>query len=318
MVNDYDQLTTGAGLVDFAQRTLVEVTGQDRAVLLHNMCTADVRKLTPGDGCEAFFTDASAKILAHVYFFAEPERIVIETVPGEAERLISHLDRYIFREDVQLVDRTAQWHEWLLAGPQATTVLQSLGAEPLPQRVLEHCEVTIAGIAVCVRRVDWTAAGGYLLQTSCEAADGLKAVLEKAGAAVCSLASFDVARMEAGTPQSGRDITLENLPQEIDRDARAISFTKGCYIGQETVARIDALGHVNKLLRLVKFAGDAIPAAGTELTAEGKTVGKVTSAVFSAKLNAPLALAMVRRGVDKPGTQLESALGPVDVVAAPV
>lgn len=318
MPTEYEQVTAGAGLVDLAGRTLIEVTGADRALLLHNMCTADVQKLKPGQGCEAFFTDASAKILGHVYFFAEATRIIIETVPGEGERLVSHLDRYIFREDVQLVDRTHDWHEWLMAGAAARAMLEKITDVTLPVAPLEHREASIAGVPVTIRYVDWTAADGYLLQTSAEQTIEVGAILERAGAFLCSMETLDVARIEAGTPLSGIDITHDNLPQEIARESRTISFTKGCYIGQETVARIDALGHVNKLLRLVKFTGNSVPENGTELTAEGKAVGKVTSAIFSPKLNAPLALAFVRRGLDKPGTNLESSLGPAEVVSAPV
>jgi folate-binding protein YgfZ len=314
---EYEHLTIGVGLIDLAGRTLIEVTGADRALFLHNMCTADVQRLKPGQGCEAFFTDASAKILAHAYFFAEESRIVIETVPGEGERLIAHLDRYIFREDVKLSDRTTDWHEWLLAGPESQGLLEKLSGKAVPKVALEHAETTLAGVACVVRFVDWTTAGGYLLQTTAAQAEEVGTALERAGAVRCSADALAVARLEAGTPVSGIDITGENLPQEIDRDARAISFTKGCYIGQETVARIDALGHVNKLLRLVKFAGSTLPEAGTELTAEGKAVGRVTSAIYSPKLNCPLALAFVRRGLDRPGSKLDSSVGPAEVIAAP-
>ena len=315
MKTDYEQLTDGAGLVDLAGRTLVEITGADRAALLHNMCTADVRKLQPGQGCEAFFTDASAKILLHAHLFAEPERIVLETVPGEAERIIGHLDRYIFREDAQLADRGSRWSQWLLAGAKATELLTSLTKRALPSGVLDHGEYTVAETPVVIRRVDWTLAGGYLLQTASAASASLRDALTNAGAVICSPETLEIARVEAGTPRSGVDITTENLPQEVDRDARAISFTKGCYIGQETVARIDALGHVNKVLRLVKFAGREVPSTGVPLMAEGKPLGKVTSAVFSPRWNAPLALAYVRRGHDAPGSQLESSCGPAEVVA---
>src|SRR5438046_8506879 len=103
-------------------------------------------------------------------------------------------------------------------------------------------------------------------------------------------------RIEAGYPLYGRDITDKNLPQEIDRDRLAISFTKGCYLGQETVARIDALGHVNRLLRGIKFLTSAIPERGTELQSGGKVVGHVTSSCWSPGIGAPLALGFLRRG----------------------
>jgi folate-binding protein YgfZ len=125
-------------------------------------------------------------------------------------------------------------------------------------------------------------------------------------------------RIEYGMPLYGRDITLENLPQEVNRNAQAISFTKGCYLGQETVARIDALGHVNRLLVVVKFAGERIPSPGDELQIEGKPVGQVTSAAFSPRVSKPLALAYVRTASAAPGTRLASPVGDAEVVALPL
>jgi len=127
-----------------------------------------------------------------------------------------------------------------------------------------------------------------------------------------------MARLEAGFPFFDRDITAENLPQEVGRDAQAISFQKGCYLGQETVARIDALGHVNRVLRGVKFDGPAVPPPATVLLAGGKEVGRVTSAAWSPRRRAPLAFAYLRQSAAKAGTRLESSTGPSEVVALPL
>ena len=144
-------------------------------------------------------------------------------------------------------------------------------------------------------------------------------MLRQAGARPCGSEAVEIARIEAGTPLFGRDITDANLPQEIARDARAISFVKGCYIGQETVARLDALGHVNRTLAGVRFAATDVPASGTELTDDsGKVAGRVTSATFSPTLGAPLALAFVRRETNTPGSKLTSAVGPAEVVQLPL
>ena len=130
--------------------------------------------------------------------------------------------------------------------------------------------------------------------------------------------AVESARLEAGVPLFGHDITADNLPQEVARDARAISFTKGCYLGQETVARIDALGHVNRLLVGLKFAGQAAPPTGTVLLAGQQDVGHVTSAAWSPRLAAPLALAYVRRSHAKKGSTLSSAAGAAEVIELPV
>ena len=124
---------------------------------------------------------------------------------------------------------------------------------------------------------------------------------------------FDAARIAAGMPCYGLDITDKTLPQEVARDARAISFTKGCYIGQETVARLDALGHVNKTLTRVRFTGRDVPPAGSELTLDGKPVGTITSAAYWPPFDTAIALAYLRRGANTPGTKLTSAVGPAEV-----
>ena len=132
------------------------------------------------------------------------------------------------------------------------------------------------------------------------------------------MAAFDALRVEADMPLFGVDFDASNLPQEVARNDRAISFTKGCYLGQETVARIDALGHVNQELTGVRFEGAEVPAAGTELTHGGSVAGRVTTATFSPRLDGPLALAMVRREWLAPGTRLETPVGPCDVIMLPV
>ena len=142
--------------------------------------------------------------------------------------------------------------------------------------------------------------------------------LSHAGFAPCQPEAVEIVRVEAGWPVYGRDITDHNLPQEVDRDDLAVSFTKGCYLGQETVARIDALGHVNRKLVGVKFVGAAIPDVGMRLTSDDQEVGQVTSSVFSPRLDSPLALAYVRRAHNAPGTPLQSQVGAAEVVSLPV
>ena len=310
----YNALTHGAGLVDFSDRTQIEFTGADRAKFLHNLCTNAVRDLPAGRGCEAFVLDVKGHIVGHVFLFVGPESIVLETVPGQAEKLLAHFDRYLIREDVQLHDRSTDWAELLLSGPSAAAILTNLGAK-VPENRLDHNPAEIAGVQVWLRRVDLAGPGGFLI--ACRR-DDFPAVQNRlsSDAAPCGQEAFETARIEAGTPLYGRDITAENLPQEIDRDRLAISFTKGCYLGQETVARIDALGHVNHLLRLVKFSGEAIPPAGTELqAADGdKPIGHVTSSCWSSKLNAPIAIALIRRGHHEIGNQLKSHFGIAEVI----
>jgi len=134
------------------------------------------------------------------------------------------------------------------------------------------------------------------------------------GSVACCQEAWEAVRIEASLPLFGVDFDSSNLPQEVNRDAQAIHFNKGCYLGQETIARIDALGHVNKKVVLLKFAGKKVPPVGLELSVAGKNVGRVTSACWSPRFKAPLALAMVRRKSNELGSQLESEFGVATVV----
>jgi tRNA-modifying protein YgfZ len=314
-LRQYAALRDGAGIVDYSARTQIELTGADRATFLHNLCTNAVRDLAPGSGCESFLLNVKGHVIGHVWIFVSPHSIVLETVPGQGERITAHLDRYLIREDVQIFDRTAEWGEVLLAGAKAEEVLEGLGVAvgEIAGR-LSHAAARLAGRQVWLRRVDFLGPGGFLVAGLCENMEEVKRTLVNSGAVECGADVAETARIESGTPWYGQDITDENLPQEVDRNRLAISFTKGCYLGQETVARIDALGHVNRVLRGVKLSGEAVPAAGTELQADGKTVGKVTSSCWSPATGGSLALAYVRRGFEVVGTKLGSSAGSCEVV----
>jgi tRNA-modifying protein YgfZ len=315
MPDDYRTLTERTGMVDFAERTRLEVTGPDRASFLHNLSTNDVKRLSAGEGCEAFFLDARGHVLAHVFLICRGESIVIEGVAGQGEPLLKHLNRYLIREKVELHDRTNDWGEVLVAGAESPAVLAKMVQGALPTGRLANVESELAGQRATIVRVDFTQPGGYLvLLDSREAQCKVTEALESHGAVACGRAALEAARIEAAFPSFGQDITEKNLPQEVDRDAQAISFNKGCYLGQETVARIDALGHVNKTLVRVRFEGDRVPSPGTELMAGDLPAGQITSAVLSPKFGLPLALAYIRRGSNVPGTALTSVLGPAVVI----
>lgn len=314
---DYQALTAGCGFAELP-RTVIEVRGNDRAQFLHSFCTNDVKKLAPGEGCEAFITNHQGKTIGHAFIFCEPERLVIGTVAGQAAALIGHFDRFVISEDVTFRDLSDHVQIFLVAGREAASMLRSLtGADP-PIEVLAFTHPQVAGGKCTLFRVPYLGDHSFFVRSSVAEAAILCGALESAGARRCNSDAAEAVRIEAGFPYFGRDITDANLPQEVNRDKQAISFTKGCYLGQETVARIDALGHVNRLLVGVKFLSQQVPAPGTSLTAGGKDLGQVTSAAFSPALQSPLALAYVRRQHAKRGSQLESEVGPGEVIALPL
>jgi len=298
----YRALKQGAGCVQLAGRTQISVTGGDRAKLLHSFCTANVNALFPGEGCEAFILNGKGKVLGFVYLFCQTDSILLETVPAQADKLIAHLDRYVIREDVRFQDQTETKTELLLAGSEAADCLCASGVAELPQVYCGSLESRIDARDVFIRKVEWTSPLDFLI--SCRASDcqAVCTALAAAGATACDLSTFEVARIEFGTPLYGIDMSDENLPQELNRDQRAISFTKGCYLGQETVARLDAMGHVNKVFIGARFEQDAEIESGAEWQADGKSVGRVTSVCLSPRVDGVLALGYVRTTFATPGS----------------
>lgn len=317
-IESYRAARSGAALFDLGNRTQIELKGSDRASFLHNLCTNEVRRLSPGAGCEAFLTTVQGKTLGHLLIYVGPQSIVVDTVAGQAATLLKHFDHYLVCEQVTLVDRSEEWSELLLAGPLSAGLLERLFGQPAPSDRMTHAQFELAGKSVWVRRADIVDQRGYLISASAADITHLRDAILTAGAADGAAEAFEAARIEQGFPWFGVDLTDVNLPQELGRDALAISFVKGCYLGQETVARIDALGHVNKMLVGVRMTGPDLPPAGTELTAGEAQAGSITSIAYSPKLETPLALAYVRRGFNAPGSALTAGGSPAEVTALPL
>jgi len=292
---EYQALATGRAVVELTGWSSISVTGADRQTFLNSFCTNDVKRLVPGTSCESFFTNVKGKIVGHGVIHCRDAEMVFVGAPGQASRLVEQLDRYVIREDVKLRDTTKERSYFLVAGGGAAeNSLAIISWDMIGRDDSKLNEVDPNELSDAVRSL---VAEGFM---------------------VAGPQAFEAARIEARMPIYDIDFNEQNLPQEVGRDREAISFTKGCYLGQETVARIDALGHVNQRLVGVRFVGSDTPARGLELTREGRIVGSVTSAAFSSKFGRPMALAMVRREANSPGTRLDSAIGECEVVALPL
>jgi tRNA-modifying protein YgfZ len=320
----YQALRSGCGVVELRNWTSVTLTGADRHAFLHNFCTNDVKRLAIGESCEAFFTNVKGKIIGHGLVTCRENELVIVGEPGQTPKLIEHLDRYVIREDVQLRDTTAARGYLLICGKRETCVdfllprLDSSDSDRDRFGRLQDFPARLLEAAVYV--ASWYRARGrffVLIETAASSLPKLKENLAGGGLLICNEAS-EIVRIEAGIPLYDVDFDDRNFPQEVGRNEEAISFTKGCYLGQETVARIDALGHVNQQLAGVRFTAAGLPEIGAQITDAGKTIGRVTSAVFSPKLQAPLGLAMVRREHVAAGTRLDAQTGPCEIVSLPV
>lgn len=310
-------LVDGAGLF-VCHRTQVELSGDDRAAFLHNLTTGEIRKLPAGQGAEVFLLDARGHLHFHVYVFAGETSHVLETVAGQAAPLVLHLDRYLIRERVEIADRSNEWGELLIGGPQAAACLAATLSSDPPSERLHHISAAFEDVPIRVRAVDLIRPAAWLVSAPRDQLPRLWTALVARGATSCGRAAYEAARIEAGFPHFGIDASDKNLPQELGRDAQAISFTKGCYIGQETVARIDALGHVNRKLVGLVCDDTNPPVSGTALSVGDQLVGHVTSGAWSERLRRSVALAYVRREHVAVGSRLESASGAAEVVPLPM
>jgi folate-binding protein YgfZ len=317
-IAEYVALKRSAGVVCLGHIPQIEIAGPDRATFLNRLCTNKIDGLGPGEGRETFLTDAKGHVLAHAAVLTRSESLCLRAVGSEAGKIIAHLDFYLVRDNVTLCDRSGEWLELLLAGPDAIRLLGQLTSTEIPQSRLAHRDVELVGQPVSVRCLQTGSAPIFVLSLPDNRAADAWHALRKAGAAACGHQALETLRIEAGWPIYGQDIGPANLPQEVGRDAQAISFTKGCYLGQETVARLDSRGHVNKVLVGLKFAAAEVPARGDELANAGQRVGEVTSAGFSPDFGAAIGLGYVRRGFEQPGTQLDGLQGLATVVAVPM
>ncbi len=310
--SEFETMAAHVGLVDRSDRVRLEITGPDRAKFLHNLTTNEIKRLAVGHGCEAFVTSPQGKTFGYMVILAADDRIVARADPGGAELALPHFRKYGVFDDVSIDDVSSTTFELHLLGPKAIE-LAGRAAGKLPEDIdYAHIAAEIGGNAVrLVRESPALPRGVTVIGELAAAASVKERLLEQGrhlGLIETDAASFDLLRIEAGTPVFGSEVTDKNLPQEFGRDDRAINFVKGCYLGQETVARIDALGHVNQVLKGLGFEpGSPIPEPGSVLEHDGKRVGVITSAAFSPVRDSFVGLGMIRTAHARAGSRLSFA-----------
>jgi folate-binding protein YgfZ len=286
----YDSLKGGTALVELPARTLIRFTGADNRRFLHSFCTADVKASGEGSVKEAFILDTRGKTLAFGHLILVEETILLSVAAaGIAASLIEHLDRYVIRDDVQIEDLSDSCRSLLITAPGS----KPLDIPGLPVSGAAGCEINSVSLTAVYG--DFAGPACLLLVPVKEFATVRNQLVGQAGLSAASMEALDMVRLEDGTPWYGIEIDESNLPQEVQRDEQAISFTKGCYLGQETVARIDAIGHVNKLLSGLQISSAARPEIGQEVYANTTAVGRIRSCAYSPALENWLAMAYVKR-----------------------
>jgi folate-binding protein YgfZ len=315
----YRALTESAALLDLSDRGRLCLLGGDREKFLHGQVTNDILRLRAGQGTYAALVAAKGRIESDLFVYKLAEELLLDFEPGLAAKITGRLEKYIIAEDVQIVDVSAAYSLLSIQGPSSERIVQEAGLPVPPGEPFAWAASKLAEGDLYIARNGRFGPPGFDLFVPAEAASATAASLEKLGAPRASREAAEPLRIENAIPRFGADMDESNLAPETGIQERAISYAKGCYIGQEVIARIRTYGQVAKALRLLKFpAASAPPPAGAKVLADGKEVGATTSSAFSPKFGAPVALAYVRKEANAVGTRLSLASGEAaEIVAAP-
>jgi len=299
--------------VDLPDRGVIAVTGVLRQKFLHGLLSNEVQSLLPGQGRRAALMDAKGHLLALMRVLVGQAEVWLEVAGGRRDLVLEQLEFYRVAAPVRFQSRPVE--VLAIMGPAARDVLAKTGLD-LPELEPEaHVAGAVGGQPVLVARAGDMPAEGYVLHAESAAAAAAAAALEAAGAVAITFGTLDVLRVEDGRPWYGPDITEDNILHETGLVAEYHSPTKGCYVGQEVIARLDARGgNVNKMMRGLRLSATA--EAGSTVASVGKEVGRVTTAGASPRLG-PVAMGYVHRSRFEPGTHVEVDGAPASVVRLP-
>jgi tRNA-modifying protein YgfZ len=290
--DEYRALTEGCGLVDRAGRGRLALTGPERREFLHGQVTQDIETLEPGHGRYAALLTHKGKMLSDLRVLDLGDELLLSCERAGLQELFNMIRRYKLGADVELHKRTLEMGELSLIGPDARRIA---GATELGPDEHDNVRATIGEHDVILVATDL----GVDVFCDAEATEGVRGTLLAAGAAEVTEAAAELVRVERGRPRYGVDVDDNTIPQEAGLNERAVSFTKGCYVGQETVARLFYRGKPNRHLRGLKLSAPVEP--GTPLRLGEKEVGRVTSVAVS-PAHGPSGLALVRRQAEPGAT----------------
>ena len=319
---EYRALTEVVALVDLSFRDCLAVLGDDRVKFINGQVTNEVAGLKVGEGCYAALVNAKAKMQADLYVYRLDDELILDFEPGLLDAVTDRLESHIVADQVELVDASPHFGLLSLQGPKTADTLKVLGLA-LPGEPFAHSKTTFDDLGeVYVMNNGRYGTTGCDLYISTghlgEAAERLAKAIEGQGGRLVGWQATEIARVEAGIPRFGIDMDGNTLPPEAGLDTRAISYTKGCYIGQEIIARIRTYGRVNRTLAGYRLDADLAP--GTQLTDDSaKTVGTLTSVIDSPRFG-PIALGLAKRGSETLGqvlTAREPAQGQATVAEIP-
>jgi folate-binding protein YgfZ len=314
---EYAALGQSAGIIDLSFRSRLCILGSDRVKFLNGQVTNNVKDLRTGEGCYAALVSAKGKIQSDLHIYILENEILLDFEPGLVEAVQQRLEKYIIAEDAQVVDVSAPYGLWSVQGPKATAIIKSLPwnvtIPEKPNALTRINDATLGEIYVANHArtlhtgYDLFVPGGAMQPVG----DQLITVAKETGGRFCGWQALEIARIEAGIPRFGADMDETNLASEV-LDTGAISYSKGCYIGQEVIARIRTYGQVAKSLRGLRLPDNlrTLPIKGDKLFLGEKEVGYITSAVASPQLKGNIALGYIRREANQIGTELRLQMPP--------
>lgn len=298
-------------MIDRRSRGRIVVSGADRRSYLQGLFTNDIAALTPGTGCYACYLTAQGRMISDLWVFELGDVLLLSLPADTKDTVLAKLDQFIFSEDVQLGDVSTTFGALAVVGPGAAEAVSAAvtGASLEGLTALGdggNLRVTFQGQPAIVLRSTDLGARGFEVLVDRAQTDALETALRAAGADLVSPEAAEALRIESGIPLFGADMDEETIPLEAGIESRAISLTKGCYVGQEVIIRVLHRGHgkvARKLVGITLERGSA-PAAGTAITVDDRSVGHVTSAAVSPARGTPLALGYVQREFAAPGTRV--------------
>jgi folate-binding protein YgfZ len=312
-----------AGLFALPERAIVEVEGNDRVRWLDGMLSNDVAGLAPGpqrSGCRALALTRKGQIVADVYVWLRPRSFWLETDAAAVPGLLEHLRRLVVSDDVRLADRRGVLALVALEGPAAPELAAAAGASPVALAACSVAELAIGGVPAVAAAYGASGEPALRLAVDAAALVQLCAALAKAGRRFGlvdgSAEALEILRIEAGTPAFASELAGGVLPAEARLEA-AVAFDKGCYTGQEIVARVESRGQVKRRLTGLLLESGVPPSPGAAIDAAGERVGEVTSACVSPARGA-IALGFVRLPHAEPGAVLRVGGEPAHAAALPL
>lgn len=306
LLEEYEAVTRAAGVVALDHRGVIEMTGRDRARFLHGMCTHDIKKLQPGHGTMAAVVQRQGKMVAEIVVRATDHALLLEIERSNLQPAIDHLSRYVVADDVAI--KPADLRILGLYGPASADIIGAGG-------MADFHFVTQGETLVSRDRM--MGVEGFRLLVPAAGEAGTRARLVTAGARAVGPGAIEILRIENGFPRWGADMDATLLPMEAGLEPAAISYTKGCYIGQEVIQRVKTYSEPPSVMVHLSIKAPAPPAPGAPIRAGDRAVGRITSAAVSPVTGKISALGIVEKVFKNAGTRLSVEGGTATVAALP-